>query len=95
VRRICRAFDGPLRDYHEQRDALVMEYGEGGSIGPDSEQWAAFAAEYHDLLAVEVPVECERIDIADLHCGGIPIDIEPEAIDLLETMGVLAVEPRA
>jgi hypothetical protein len=95
VRRICRAFDGPLRDYHEQRDALVLHYGENGSIGPDSEQWAAFAVEYRELLAVEVPVECEALTLDELWSRGAdgkrdPVDVTADALDLLGAMGLLA-----
>jgi hypothetical protein len=93
VRRIARMLEGPLKDYTEQRDALISEYGENNGINESSPRWSEFVSAYNELLLVEVPVDCEALTPDELWCREDgkrePIDIEPSALGLLEDMGLL------
>jgi hypothetical protein len=96
VRRIVRALRGPWDDFEAGKATLITEYGEDGSVSPKSARWAEFVPAYNELLAVRVPIECEQIPVGELWCRvdgqREPIDLSPDAMDLLEAMGVLVVD---
>lgn len=66
------------------RDKLIIQYGEKGSIGPDSPNWVTFIREHNDLLAQTVTLEVEKVTL--------PADASVDIATLLALEPFLTVE---
>jgi hypothetical protein len=102
IAKLAKAVAEETKYFHEERNALVKEFGEvkpGGTpdeiqVGPTMASWPAFVAKVNELVAVPVTIPLAPIDLTTLAPEKLD-KLEVSAADLLLLDGSLVLLPSA
>lgn len=87
IHKILETMRPYLNAFNDQINALVAEYGEDGSIGPQSSNWQAFVDAAHPYEMEEIDLDVEPISMETLKAASrVP---EGENLVLLMQIGLI------